>query len=141
MYAIIDYKGQQILIEEGKKIKFPYLKDLKPGKTIEFDKVLYFFDGKNKKIGNPFIKSFSIKGKIDSHIKDPKVLVFKMKRRKGHQKKNGHKQSYTLLTVEKMMNKKVVKKTKVVAKTSSKPKTTKKATKTATKTKLNKNKD
>ena len=37
MYAIIDYKGQQILIEEGKKIKFPYLKDLKPGKTIEFD--------------------------------------------------------------------------------------------------------
>ena len=139
MYAIIDYKGQQILIEEGKEIKFPYLKDLKPGKTIELDKVLYFFDGKNKKIGNPFIKSFSIKGKVVSHIKDSKVLVFKMKRRKGYQKKNGHKQPYTLLTIDKMMNEKAVKKT--TSEKKSKTKVTKKTTKTATKAKINKNKD
>ena len=52
MYAIIDYKGQQILVEEGKKIKFPYLKDLKPGSTIKFDQVLYLFDGNKKKIGS-----------------------------------------------------------------------------------------
>ena len=137
MYAIIDYKGQQIQIEEGKKIKFPFLKDLKPGTTIELDRVLYFFDGKNKKIGNPFIKSFSIKGKVDSHIKDSKVIVFKMKRRKGHQKKNGHKQPYTLLTVEKLLSKKVTKKTTASKKTTSKPKTTKKVSKTKT----TKNKD
>ena len=125
MYAIIDYKGQQILIEEGKEIKFPYLKDLEPGKTIELDKVLYFFDGKNKKIGNPFIKSFSIKGKVVSHIKDSKVLVFKMKRRKGHQKKNGHKQPYTLLEIGKFKSTK----TKAATKSTKSTDTTKKSEK------------
>ena len=137
MYAIIDYKGQQILVEEGKKIKFPYLKDLKPGSTIEFDQVLYLFDGDKKKIGSPFIKGFSIKGKIDSHMKDPKVIVFKKKRRKGYQKKNGHKQPYTLLQVDKLNIKKTRKaasSTKAKAATNKKN-TTKKTVskKTATK--------
>ena len=136
MYAIIDYKGQQILVEEGKKIKFPYLKDLKPGSTIEFDQVLYLFDGDKKKIGNPFIKGFSIKGKIDSHMKDPKVIVFKKKRRKGYQKKNGHKQQYTLLTIEQIKTKKVTKK-----KTSTKKISSKSTTKNSPKKKPNKKKD
>ena len=111
MQALINYKGQQILLTEGETVRVPYQKDLKPGDTMQFDQVLYFSDGDKKiKVGNPYIKSFSVKGKVDSHIKDSKVVVFKMKRRKGHQKKNGHKQPYTLLKIDKLEGKAPAKK-------------------------------
>ena len=57
MYALINYKGNQFLLEEGKKIKIPYQKDLKIGSTLNFDQVIFFDDGKKKLIGNPFLKS------------------------------------------------------------------------------------
>jgi len=109
MYALVDYKGKQILLKEGENVKVPYLDNIKPGSSVEFDKILYFFDGKNKKIGNPYIKSLILNAKVDSHIKDSKITVFKMKRRKGYQKKNGHKQPYTLLKVDKLVIKKAKK--------------------------------
>ena len=123
MYALVDYKGTQILLKEGENIKVPYQSDLKKGSIIEFDKVLYYFDGKNKKIGNPYIKSLKLKGKVDSHIKDSKITVFKMKRRKGYQKKNGHKQPFTLLKIDKLN----------VSKSSATKKTAAKATAKSTK--------
>ena len=48
MEALINYKGQQILLTEGEKVRVPYQKDLKPGSKMEFNEVLYFFDGKKK---------------------------------------------------------------------------------------------
>ncbi len=119
MEALINYKGQQILLTAGEKVKIPYQKDLKPGSSMEFNEVLYFFDGKKRQIGNPYIKSFSVKGKVDSHFKDSKVIVFKMKRRKGYQKKNGHRQPYTLLQIDKLLATTAVKKTATKAKSAS----------------------
>ena len=107
MYALIDYNGEQIRIQEGEKVRVPYQKTLKVGSKIEFNQVLFFDDGKTKKIGNPYLKSISFKAKVDSHNKDSKVIVFKKKRRKGHQKKNGHQQPYTLLIVDKFNSKKI----------------------------------
>ena len=136
MEALINYKGQQILLTAGEKVRIPYQKDLKPGSSMEFNEVLYFFDGKKRQIGNPYIKSFSIKGKVDSHFRDSKVVVFKKKRRKGHQKKNGHRQPYTLLQIDKLQAKKTVtKKTAVKTKSASAAKKTsvKKTTKPAAK--------
>ena len=138
MEALINYKGQQILLTEGEKVKIPYQKDLKPGSSMEFNEVLYFFDGKKRKIGNPYLKSFSVKGKVDSHFKDSKVVVFKKKRRKGHQKKNGHRQPYTLLQINKLQAKKTTAKKATVktkrATTTKKTSVKKTAKKTAKKT-------
>ena len=100
MYALIDYISLQILIKEGDKIKIPFL-DQKVGSKVVFENVLFFDDGKNKKIGNPYLKSLSFSGKIESHGKEKKILVFKKKRRKGHQKKNGHQQQFTYVTIDK----------------------------------------
>ena len=131
MYALIDYTGIQILIKEGEKVKIPFL-DQKIGSKITFDNVLLFDDGKKKKIGNPYLKSLSFSGKIESHGKEKKVIVFKKKRRKGHQKKNGHQQQFTYVTIDKFSKgkktvAKTATKTKVAPKkTTSKPKKTKK---------------
>ena len=72
MYALIDYIGSQILIKEGGKIKIPFL-DQKVGSKVVFKNVLFFDDGKNKKIGTPYLESLSFSGKIESHGKEKKM--------------------------------------------------------------------
>lgn len=126
MYALIDYIGSQILIKEGDKIKIPFL-DQKVGSKIVFKNVLFFDDGKKKKIGNPYLKSLSFSGKIESHGKEKKIIVFKKKRRKGHQKKNGHQQQFTCVTIDKFSMSKTTKKTPAKTKAASKPKKTTKS--------------
>ena len=123
MYALIDYIGTQILIKEGDKVKIPFL-DQKVGSKVVFENVLFFDDGKNKKLGNPYLKSLSFSGKIDSHGKEKKIVVFKKKRRKGHQKKNGHQQQFTYVTIDKFSKSKTTKKTPAKTKPKSKPKKT-----------------
>ena len=143
MYAIIDYKGNQILLEEGKKTRVPFMKDSKEGSFITFENVLFFDDGKQKQTGNPYIEKMSLKAKILSHEKDSKVMVFKQKRRKGHQKKNGYRDNYTLIQIDKLSSikgKKVSKAKPAAKKTTAKKPSTKKAPsktskKTVTKTK------
>ena len=58
-------------------------------------------DGKNKTVGEPLVKGVKIDGKIESHGRERKVVVFKFKRRKGYQKKNTHQQEYSMLKVGK----------------------------------------
>ena len=82
MYAIVDYKGKQILLEEGKKTRVPFMKNSKAGSLITFENVLFFDDGKQKKTGTPFLNNVNLKAKVLSHEKGPKVMVFKQKRRK-----------------------------------------------------------
>ena len=126
MYALIDYIGSQILIKEGDKIKVPFL-DQKVGSKVVFKNVLFFDDGKKKKIGTPYLESLSFSGKIESHGKEKKIIVFKKKRRKGHQKKNGHQQQFTYVTIDKFSKSKTTKKTPAKTKAASKPKKTTKS--------------
>ena len=83
-------------------------------------------DGKKEKIGNPYIKSLSIDAKIIAHNFEDKILVYKKKRRKGYEKKNGHKQPYTMIKVDNMTSKKTTTKktTSATKKTTSKTKKT-----------------
>ena len=130
MYALVDYSGNQILIKEGEKTRIPFT-DKKDGTKIVFDNVLFIDDGKDKKVGQPYINSFSINAKIVSHEKDKKIIVFKKKRRKGYQKKNGHRQNYTLIQVDSISAKTAAKKTaakKPAAKKPAAKKTTAKKT-------------
>ena len=58
MYALVDYIGNQILIKEGEKVKIPFL-DQKVGSKVVFENVLYFDNNKERKVGNPYLKSIS----------------------------------------------------------------------------------
>ena len=101
MYALVNISGTQIKIEEGVNTRIPLQKN-KIGSKIKLDNVLLFDDGKNKKIGNPYIKSLSFDAKIISHNEDKKILVYKKKRRKGYEKKLGHKQKFSVIKVDKL---------------------------------------
>ena len=126
MYALVNISGKQIRIEEGVNTKIPLQKN-KVGSKITLDNILLFDDGKNKKIGNPYIKSLSFDAKIISHNEDKKILVYKKKRRKGYEKKLGHKQKFSVIKVDKLSIKKTTA-TKTKKKTNSSTSATKKKT-------------
>ena len=115
MYALIEFAGKQFKVEEGSSIKVPYV-DGKVGSKVTFDKIICMDDGKNKMVGTPIVAGAKIHGEIVSHGRERKVVVFKFKRRKGYQKKNTHRQEYSILKVGK-----VGKAKKVAKKESAKP--------------------
>ena len=100
MQALVEHKGKQFLVEENLELKLPYLSG-KIGEKIQIEKILYTDDYKKKEFGKPYLTNLSISAKILSHGKDDKVIVFKMKRRKGYQVKNGHRQNFTMVKIEK----------------------------------------
>jgi large subunit ribosomal protein L21 len=91
MNVLVEILGKQFKVEKGDKIKIPYINQ-KIGEKLTFEKILYLDDGKNQKIGKPYVKDFQVEAKLLEHGREDKVIVFKFKRRKGYQKKNGHKQ-------------------------------------------------
>ncbi len=101
MFAVIDINGQQFKVTENQKYYVPKL-DKKPNSKISFDKVILFGDDKETKIGNPSVDGLKVAAKVLEHVKDDKVVVFKKKRRKGYEKKNGHRQQLTRIEITKI---------------------------------------
>ena len=120
MYAIVDIKGKQFRVEKDQTIEIPKIND-KVGSTVEFDKVLLTND--NGKIATK--SSLKVIAKVVSHEIADKVVVFKMKRRKGYQKKNGHKQQYTMIQIKDLKDSKKTAVKKTTAKKPVQKKTTK----------------
>ncbi len=104
MQALVEHKGKQFIVEENTELKFPYLGG-NVGDKFQLEKILYTEKSNKKKFGNPYLSSLTITGEILSHGRDEKVVVFKMKRRKGYQVKRGHKQNFTLVKIQKFKNK------------------------------------
>ena len=101
MKALVEHRGKQFIVEEGKEFKVPFLNG-KVGEKVVLDHILYIDDTKNKEFGKPYLEKMSVSAKIVSHEKDDKVVVFKMKRRKGYQVKKGHRQDYTVIKIDKI---------------------------------------
>ncbi len=97
-YIIAEISGTQIILETGKKVKVPRL-DLDEGAKYVANKILFYSNNGDVKIGTPYIKDFSVETIVSEHKRDDKVIVFKKKRRKGYMVKNGHKQPFTVLEV------------------------------------------
>ena len=101
MYAIVEIAGKQYKVSEGVKLKVASL-DKKTGGNISFDKVLLTDNGKSVKVGTPTLKGVNIDATILEHGRERKILIYKKKRRKGYQRKNGHRQGYTLIEITKI---------------------------------------
>ena len=101
MYAIINISGKQYKASEGAKVRVAKQAG-DAGSTLTFDEVLLFNDGKNTEFGNPTVQGAKVSAVILDHGRDKKILVFKKKRRKGYQRKNGHRQWYTNLEIKKI---------------------------------------
>lgn len=100
MYAIIETGGKQIRVEEGQTVYVEKL-NAADGETVTFDKVL-FIGGENVKVGAPFVEGASVTAKVEKHGRQKKIIVFKYKAKKNYRKKQGHRQPYTKVTIEKI---------------------------------------
>ena len=113
MYAIINISGKQYKATSGARLRVPK-QDGETGTSLTFDKVLLINDGKNTEVGEPILKGASVTGTIIDHGRNKKILVYKKKRRKGYQRKNGHRQWFTEIefgTIKAGKSKSVKKKT------------------------------
>ena len=96
-YAVVQTGGKQHRVEEGSRIRVEKLPGA-VGDTIELDEVL-MLGGDKVAVGTPTVAGASVSAKIVDQGRGNKVIVFKFERRKGHRRKNGHRQSYTELEV------------------------------------------
>ena len=99
MFAVIESGGKQHRVAEGDYLKIELLK-AEEGSKIEFEKVLMISNGKDSKIGDPFLEKAKVTGKVIKHGKSSKIKVFKMKRRKDNRRTQGHRQKYTEVLIE-----------------------------------------
>ncbi|WP_088103680.1 50S ribosomal protein L21 [Halalkalibacter urbisdiaboli] len=100
MYAIIETGGKQIKVEEGQEIYIEKL-DAEAGETVSFDNVL-MVGGSDVKVGAPFVEGATVTAKVEKHGRQKKIIVWKMKAKKNYRRKQGHRQPYTKVVIEKI---------------------------------------
>ena len=100
MYAIIATGGKQYKVSEGDIIKVEKL-GVEAGQTVTFDQVLVV-SGDDVKVGNPTVEGATVTASVVKEGKAKKVIVYKYKRKTGYHKKNGHRQQYTQVKIEKI---------------------------------------
>lgn len=102
MYVIVNIAGQQFKVEENQEI-FVHRQEGNEGDKLEFTEVLLRANDGNIQIGSPLVDKSSVSATIVSHLKGDKVIIFKKKRRKGYRVKNGHRQYFTKIKIEKIV--------------------------------------
>ena len=101
MYAIIESGGKQYKVAEGDVVRVELLQ-AEVGETIELDRVLAVSDDAGMKIGSPVVEGAKVAAKVVEHGKGKKVVVFHYKAKKNVRKKNGHRQPFTALEIQKI---------------------------------------
>ena len=98
MYAIIESCGKQYKVAEGEVVFFEKL-EVEEGKKVTFDNVVLVSNDGKVQVGNPYVKGVKVEGKVVSHGKAKKIIVFKMKAKKNERTKQGHRQPYTKVEI------------------------------------------
>ncbi len=101
MFAIVETGGKQYRVQEGDVITVEKL-NVEAGEKIVFDKVLMLSDGETVKVGAPYVESCNVTGTVVENGKGPKVIIFKYKAKKDYRKKQGHRQPYTMIKIDKV---------------------------------------
>ena len=104
MYAIVEIAGQQFKVERGNKV-YVHRLEANEGAKVEFDRVLLLDNGGKVSVGNPTVDGAKVAATVIGHVKGDKVFVFKKKRRKGYQKWNNHRQSFTQILIQGVLGK------------------------------------
>ncbi|WP_080874239.1 50S ribosomal protein L21 [Oceanobacillus timonensis] len=100
MYAIIETGGKQVKVTEGQEV---YIEKVDNGvdDTVTFEKVL-FVGGDDVKVGAPYVDGASVTAKVEKHGRQKKIDVVKFKPKKNYHRKQGHRQPYTKLVIDKI---------------------------------------
>ena len=122
MDAVIETGGKQYRVQEGDVITIEKL-NAEVGETVTFDKVLVLGEGKDVKVGTPYVDA-AVTGSVVENGKGQKVIIFKYKAKKDYRKKQGHRQPYTMVKIESLGGaapKKAVKKEEPKAEAAAEP--------------------
>ena len=98
MYAVIATGGKQLRVQEQDVVTVERLKGA-AGEKVSFTEVLAVGEGADVKIGAPLVEGAKVEGEIVAHFRGPKLIAFKMKRRKGCRKRIGHRQELTKVKI------------------------------------------
>ena len=124
-YAIIQTGGKQYKVKAGEILKIEKLEESKPDTKIEFKEILAYGDAKNIEVGSPAVEGAKVEANLIENSKNRTILIFKKRRRQNSRRKNGHRQEYSLIRINKIFSKdgkilseaeKIVKPTKKVEK-------------------------
>lgn len=98
MYAIVEASGRQYQLEAGRFVDID-LVPVEPGGEFVFERVLMIVNGKDSHVGDPLISGAKVTGKVLSHGRGNKIIVYHMRPKKGTRKKQGHRQGFTRVLV------------------------------------------
>ena len=104
-FAVIQTGGKQYKVKAGEIIKVEKLEDSKPETKVEFKEVLAYGDDKTIELGEPIISGAKVEADLIKNSKNRTVLIFKKRRRKNSRRKNGHRQQFSLIRINKIFSK------------------------------------
>ena len=104
-YAVIQTGGKQYKVKSGEILKIEKLRDSKADNKIEFKEILAYGDDKMIEIGTPIVQGSKVEANLIKNSKNRTVLIFKKRRRQNSRRKNGHRQEYSLIKINKIFSK------------------------------------
>ena len=104
-YAVIQSGGKQYKVKSGEILKIEKLPDSKSDTKIEFNDILAYGDNKVIEIGSPIIQGAKVEANLIKNSKNRTVLIFKKRRRQNSRRKNGHRQEYSMIRINKIFSK------------------------------------
>ena len=104
-YAIIQTGGKQYKVKAGEILKIERLEDSKPETKIEFKEILAYGDDKTIEVGSPVVEGAKVEADLVENGKNRTILIFKKRRRQNSRRKNGHRQQYSLIRINKIFAK------------------------------------
>jgi|TARA_Y100001970_G_scaffold204937_1_gene249525 large subunit ribosomal protein L21 len=104
-FAVIQTGGKQYKVKAGEIIKVEKLLDSKPETKVEFKEILAYGDDKTIELGEPIISGAKVEADLIKNSKNKTVLIFKKRRRKNSRRKNGHRQQFSLIRINKIFSK------------------------------------
>ena len=130
-YAIIKTGGKQYKVKSGEILKIEKLADSKPETKIEFNEILAYGDTKSIEIGTPNVEGAKVEADLIKNSKNRTILIFKKRRRHNSRRKNGHRQEYSMIRINKIFSKdgKILSEAEKISKPSKKEVTEKKTNK------------
>ena len=104
-FAVIQTGGKQYKVKASEILKIEKLENSKPESKIEFKEILAYGDDKTIEVGAPFVDGAKVEAELIKNGKNRTILIFKKRRRKNSRRKNGHRQQYSLIKINKIYSK------------------------------------
>ena len=104
-YAVIQTGGKQYKVKSGEILKIEKLPETQTDAKIEFNEILAYGDNKLIEIGAPIVKGAKVEANLIKNSKNRTILIFKKRRRQNSRRKNGHRQEYSMIRINKIFSK------------------------------------